>query len=283
MKIKCRELLALEHPDCIRAFFAGGCACCPSSYRYLKDPEWCHDKAVPDNKACTKCWDREVEISEKLAKKLGITFTKNKKDEEKTMELKDSGERREFSTGAVRDIQEGKGRCDLMPLDVLDDFYTWIETSTTDFDGVHIFQYLDAFRRTGELRMLHCAIWNFIVHCKAYPDPETAFLELSKHFEDGAKKYGENNWQKGIPVNAYMDSALRHYLKWLRGDDDEPHDRAFIWNLVCCIWTMTHKPELDNFTEKGNEKNGEQSETKWETDAAPKKTNRKCSEERATR
>ena len=29
--------------------------------------------------------------------------------------IKDSGNRREFETGAVRDIQEGKGRCDLLP------------------------------------------------------------------------------------------------------------------------------------------------------------------------
>ncbi len=35
------------------------------------------------------------------------------------MELKDSGKRREFGTGAVRDINEGKGRCDLLPLDVV--------------------------------------------------------------------------------------------------------------------------------------------------------------------
>ena len=33
--------------------------------------------------------------------------------------IKDSGERREFQSGAVRDIQEGKGRCDLLPLDVV--------------------------------------------------------------------------------------------------------------------------------------------------------------------
>lgn len=31
------------------------------------------------------------------------------------MELKDSGNRREFTTGAVRDIGDGKGRCDLLP------------------------------------------------------------------------------------------------------------------------------------------------------------------------
>ena len=33
--------------------------------------------------------------------------------------IKDSGNRTEYETGAVRDIQEGKGRCDLMPLDVV--------------------------------------------------------------------------------------------------------------------------------------------------------------------
>ena len=31
-------------------------------------------------------------------------------------ELKDSGARRDFGTGAVRDVAEGKGRCDLLPL-----------------------------------------------------------------------------------------------------------------------------------------------------------------------
>ena len=70
----------------------------------------------------------------------------------------------------------------------------------------------------------------------------TMFLEVAKHFEEGAKKYGENNWQKGLPVHCYIDSAVRHYLKWLRGDKDEPHDRAFVWNLMCCIWEVDFSP-----------------------------------------
>ena len=37
------------------------------------------------------------------------------------MELQDSGNRREFDSGAVRDINEGKGRCDLLPLGVIAD------------------------------------------------------------------------------------------------------------------------------------------------------------------
>ena len=34
-------------------------------------------------------------------------------------ELKDSGERKVFETGAMREISEGKGRCDLVPLDTM--------------------------------------------------------------------------------------------------------------------------------------------------------------------
>ena len=67
------------------------------------------------------------------------------------------------------------------------------------------------------------------------------FRSYSQLFEDGAKKYGENNWQKGIPEWCYIDSAIRHYLKWERGDKDERHDRAVLWNLACLMWTIKHK------------------------------------------
>jgi hypothetical protein len=67
------------------------------------------------------------------------------------------------------------------------------------------------------------------------------FLEVAKHFEEGAKKYGPDNWKRGIPVWCYIDSAVRHYMKWCRGDNDEPHDRAFVWNLMCCIWEVDYR------------------------------------------
>ena len=53
--------------------------------------------------------------------------------------------------------------------------------------------------------------------------------------------------EKGIPLSRFVDSGVRHYLKWLRGDKDEPHDRAFCWNILCCIWTCIHKPELNDY------------------------------------
>ena len=102
--------------------------------------------------------------------------------------IKDSGERTEFSSGAVRDMHEGKG------------------------DMISI--------------------------------PWEAILRLSKHYEDGAKKYDERNWEKGIQLHCYIDSGVRHYIKYCRGDVDEPHDRAFLWNMLGALWTQKNKPEL---------------------------------------
>ena len=152
--------------------------------------------------------------------------------------IKDSGERREFDTGAVRDIQEGKGRCDLMPLDVVSEYLS-----------NHVLRHISEFQQHGLVDFLYAAIAEI-----EDTDPYTIILEVAKHFEDGAKKYGEHNWQKGIPARCYIDSAIRHYLKWLRGDTDEPHDRAFVWNILCCIWTCKHKPELNDYLVHNDEK-----------------------------
>jgi hypothetical protein len=104
--------------------------------------------------------------------------------------IKDSGNRRTFETGAVRDIEEGKGRFDLIPA--------------------------------------------------------VALLRLAQHFEKGAVKYGENNWQKGIPVHSYLDSAIRHLMKYLDGQTDEDHLVAATWNCMCAMWTEEKMPEMQD-------------------------------------
>ena len=80
----------------------------------------------------------------------------------------------------------------------------------------------------------------------AYVDKWSAVLDVAKQYEGGAAKYGEHNWEKGIPLHSFIDSAIRHYLKWARGDADEPHDRACLWNIFGAIWTLLNKPELDD-------------------------------------
>lgn len=147
--------------------------------------------------------------------------------------IKDSGSRRAFDSGAVRDIQTGKGRCDLMPLSVVANLLDRLT------GGDYILQEIARFAKLNVTTSLYRALSAFAI--QAFDgSPETMILETSKHFEEGARKYGENNWQKGIPVNCYLDSAIRHYLKYHRGDTDEPHDRAFVWNIMCCIWEVDH-------------------------------------------
>lgn len=147
--------------------------------------------------------------------------------------IKDSGNRREFETGAVRDMQEGKGRFDLMPLNVM--------AELLEGNGYYgdVLNHLNDFMRDHSVVHLYDAIGHVLKEEDMFDGSfETMFLETAVHFEEGAKKYGENNWQKGLPINCYIDSAIRHYLKWKRGDKDERHDRAFVWNLMCCAWEV---------------------------------------------
>lgn len=152
------------------------------------------------------------------------------------MQLKDSGNRREFDSGAVRDVQDGKGRCDLLPLDVVSEYLT--RTGKQDKVLNRIYQYI----MEGERIHLFAALDHFNELC--WKNNKTMLLEVAIHYEDGCNKYGDRNWEKGIPLHCYIDSGVRHYLKWLRGDKDEPHERAFVWNMLGALWTQDHLPEL---------------------------------------
>lgn len=251
----CRELLKLQHPDCVHPQYEGGCSECPHTYGYLEKPSYCklNDPDEDDmDSICRKCWDREIampyfecDICRFEGDQSVCSLCKNASSFEPfevgQPKILDSGNRREFETGAVRDIQEGKGRCDLMPLDVV----------AVYLDDDSIIADISNFQERGSVGFLYQALKTFSSKSpEALSDiARRAFvtLQMSKHFEEGAKKYGENNWQKGIPVHCYIDSAVRHYLKFLRGDKDEPHDRAFCWNITCAIWTCNHKPELNEY------------------------------------
>lgn len=221
----CREKLKIEHPNCISITHLGGCIGCPSCYGYLENPKYCNN----GDDYCEECWNRE--IPEQNLSNVEY-LTKDEHISECHPTIKDSGARREFETGAVRDIQEGKGRCDLLPLDVIG-----------EFSEDPIFLCISDFITYGHISSLYAVLRESPSRLEfgSYP---AMWLEVSKHFEEGAKKYGEYNWHKGIPTHCYIDSAVRHYLKYLRGDTDERHDRAFVWNILCCIWTCKHKPEL---------------------------------------
>jgi len=62
--------------------------------------------------------------------------------------------------------------------------------------------------------------------------PFRAIMAVSKIYETGCIKYGDRNWEKGIPLSRYIDSGMRHLSKWMIGMDDEPHLDMAIWNLL---------------------------------------------------
>ena len=184
---------------------------CPNHLGIMGMPDHCDPYVT-----CDKCWNREIPGTEQ---------------EPTTPVIKDSGSRTEFSTGAVRDVQAlEKGRCDLMPLDIIGEL-------TSDPVIIRIADFVE----TGSRGYLGMALDAFDGY-HTWPD---MYLEVAVHMAEGCQKYGERNWEKGIPLSRYIDSAVRHYLKWLRHDKDERHDRAFCWNIMCAIWTCKHKPELN--------------------------------------
>ena len=107
--------------------------------------------------------------------------------------------------------------------------------------GENMYQILDSGERTvfptGSVRDMH--------EGKGRMDllPWAAIMEVSKHCEAGAKKYGEHNVDRGIPTSSLCDSGMRHLAKYLDGWTDEPHLLAAAWNLLWAIEMEIKQPE----------------------------------------
>ena len=86
--------------------------------------------------------------------------------------------------------------------------------------------------------------------------PWAAIMEVSKHCENGALKYGEHNIDLGIPTHSLCDSAARHLAKYIDGWTDEPHLLAAAWNLLYAIQMKIKHPELCDIPWKEGCSNG---------------------------
>ena len=60
---------------------------------------------------------------------------------------------------------------------------------------------------------------------------------LAMHYTNGAKKYGDRNWEKGQPLSRYVESLERHIQKAKVGLEDEDHWSAISWNAIGFIHT----------------------------------------------
>ena len=166
--------------------------------------------------------------------------------------LADSGDRTKFTNGAVRELG-GKGRCDLIPPSIYRRFIEKVADPNKK-NAAYILNDILLFMETKNVKHIAHGIQKVLFELNIDKDPWAStciqnaegLLELAKHFEDGAVKYEERNWERGLPIGSYIDSALRHTLKYIAGWNDEPHLKAIGWNLICLYSTINTKPEALN-------------------------------------
>ena len=68
---------------------------------------------------------------------------------------------------------------------------------------------------------------------KPRPDLLSPFATMRKArvMALGAVKYGERNWEKGMPLSVFLASANRHLLQFMMGMTDEDHAAHCAFNL----------------------------------------------------
>jgi hypothetical protein len=65
--------------------------------------------------------------------------------------------------------------------------------------------------------------------------PPKALERLAGLYARGAEKYGDRNWEKGIPVQRNLASLERHLQQWKMGEIDEDHLAAVAWNAFAIM------------------------------------------------
>lgn len=69
---------------------------------------------------------------------------------------------------------------------------------------------------------------------------------------EGAEKYGDYNWEKGMPVNDLLNHVLRHINLFLSGDREDDHLGHAAWGCMAAVHSNKLWPELNsNLREHG--------------------------------
>ena len=62
---------------------------------------------------------------------------------------------------------------------------------------------------------------------------------------EGAAKYGDHNWEKGMPVGDLLNHAIAHIYNFLAGDRSEDHLGHAAWGVLAAIHSEKLWPELN--------------------------------------
>lgn len=67
---------------------------------------------------------------------------------------------------------------------------------------------------------------------------------LAETCAEGARKYGDRNWLKGIPASEMLNHAIRHIYLYLEGDATEDHLAHAAWNILGVCHFEESSPEM---------------------------------------
>jgi hypothetical protein len=76
----------------------------------------------------------------------------------------------------------------------------------------------------------------------------TFLYRLAMHLTRGAEKYGRDNWRLADSqeeLDRFKDSAFRHFMQWLNGDEDEDHMAAIAFNLFAAEYVKSRLENTD--------------------------------------
>jgi len=72
--------------------------------------------------------------------------------------------------------------------------------------------------------------------------------EVARAYAEGSGKYGDFNWEKGMPVHDLLNHAIAHIYRFLEGDRSEPHLGHAAWNVLAAIHSYELWPHLNKGT-----------------------------------
>ncbi len=73
-----------------------------------------------------------------------------------------------------------------------------------------------------------------------------ALLRIAATHKEGADKYGDHNWRRGLPFSDTLNHAMHHLVQYMQGDRTEDHLAHAAWNLHAVMEMEATRPDQDD-------------------------------------
>lgn len=84
--------------------------------------------------------------------------------------------------------------------------------------------------------------------------PPEGLESVAIAMREGAVKYGDHNWQKGLKNSVLVNHALRHIVEYMKeGGGKEDHIGHALANLMMLKWNEANLPEFNDLNNQKEE------------------------------